>query len=187
MVRVDNESSYERVNGTAVGGGTFWGLCHLLTGVSDFDEMLELSKEGKAERVDLLVGDIYGSDYSKMGLSSSMTASSFGKILYKDRKLTREEIKYVCQASDLTFAMSVKIPGNILTLFFGFAQTGRSCHFAVANDCQQHWPDCLPYCSSAWNQAYLLGRIFLPQPRRNFIQALLRHQFLVQGQNEGMI
>ena len=34
MVRVDGEGSYQRVSGTNIGGGTFWGLCRLLTGES---------------------------------------------------------------------------------------------------------------------------------------------------------
>lgn len=82
LIRVDSETSYERVGGTSLGGGTFWGLCHLLTGATSFDEMLELSKDGHAENVDLLVGDIYGSDYEKVGLSAKTIASSFGKLIY---------------------------------------------------------------------------------------------------------
>jgi hypothetical protein len=31
--------------------GTFWGLCRLLTGVKDFDEMLRLSAEGDNSKV----------------------------------------------------------------------------------------------------------------------------------------
>jgi len=31
------------------------------------------------------VGDIYGSDYSKVGLAADVIASSFGKLLYKDK------------------------------------------------------------------------------------------------------
>jgi pantothenate kinase len=36
---------YSQVSGSSVGGGTFWGLCRclLLTGLRDFDEMLQLS------------------------------------------------------------------------------------------------------------------------------------------------
>ena len=49
------------------GGGTFWGLCRLLTGCSSFDEMLRLSAQGDNRRVDMMVGDIYGGmDYAKV-------------------------------------------------------------------------------------------------------------------------
>lgn len=109
MLRVDSEDSYQRVNGTSVGGGTFWGLCHLLTGVSDFDQMLDLSKQGRADKVDLLVGDIYGADYSKVGLPATTTASSFGKVLYKDKKLAPSDVK----AADIAISLLRMISNNI--------------------------------------------------------------------------
>ena len=42
-------------------------------------EMLRLSEKGSNANVDMLVGDIYGQDYTKLGLKSTMIASSFGK------------------------------------------------------------------------------------------------------------
>ena len=45
--------------------------------------MLELSERGDNSTVDMLVGDIYGQDYSKLGLKSTMIASSFGKVFKK--------------------------------------------------------------------------------------------------------
>ena len=35
-----SETSFERIGGTATGGGTFWGLGRLLTGAKGFDELL---------------------------------------------------------------------------------------------------------------------------------------------------
>ena len=46
-------------------------------------EMLELSERGDNSTVDMLVGDIYGQDYSKLGLKSTMIASTFGKVFKK--------------------------------------------------------------------------------------------------------
>ena len=46
ILKVDSESSSQRVSGSSLGGGTFWGLCRLLTRVRAFDEMLELSMRG---------------------------------------------------------------------------------------------------------------------------------------------
>ena len=43
-------------------------------------EMLAFSEQGT---VDMLVGDIYGQDYSQLGLKSTMIASSFGKVFKK--------------------------------------------------------------------------------------------------------
>ena len=51
MLKVDSESSSERVSGSSLGGGTFWGLCRLLTRVKNFDEMLELSMRGDNSKV----------------------------------------------------------------------------------------------------------------------------------------
>ena len=88
MVRVDNETSFSRVSGTNIGGGTFWGLARLLTGCSSFDEILHLSSHGDNSKVDMLVGDIYGGrDYTSIGLSADTIASSFGKVLHEDKSL----------------------------------------------------------------------------------------------------
>jgi len=70
-----------------VGGGTFWGLCRLLTGIQSFDEMLAISEGGDNTAVDMLVGDIYGGhDYHKVGLAKSTIASSFGKVVMEHGK-----------------------------------------------------------------------------------------------------
>ncbi|TKA62226.1 hypothetical protein B0A49_10091 [Cryomyces minteri] len=83
MVKVMSPGKYVRVGGTSLGGGTFWGLLSLLTGARTFDEMLALADDGDNRNVDMLVGDIYGTSYNKIGLDSSVIASSFGKVLKK--------------------------------------------------------------------------------------------------------
>ena len=40
VIKVTSETSFERIGGTATGGGTFWGLGRLLTGAKGFDELL---------------------------------------------------------------------------------------------------------------------------------------------------
>ena len=59
------ETGHERISGSNIGGGTFWGLCRLLTGMRDYDEMLRCSQNADSARVDMLVGDIYGRDYAQ--------------------------------------------------------------------------------------------------------------------------
>mmetsp|Transcript_6813 Transcript_6813/g.10674 ORF Transcript_6813/g.10674 Transcript_6813/m.10674 type:complete len:421 (+) Transcript_6813:130-1392(+) len=86
ILKVDSESSYERVSGTSLGGGTFLGLCQLLTNCTSFDDLLKLSVRGDNTRVDMLVGDIYGTDYTKIGLKSDTIASSFGKIIMRHQE-----------------------------------------------------------------------------------------------------
>ncbi|KAJ6970511.1 pantothenate kinase 2-like [Populus alba x Populus x berolinensis] len=89
MIKVDGDGKFERVSGTNVGGGTYWGLGRLLTKCKSFDELLELSQRGDNRTIDMLVGDIYGGmDYSKIGLSASTIASSFGKTISEKKELT---------------------------------------------------------------------------------------------------
>ncbi|KAG6551234.1 hypothetical protein Mapa_007160 [Marchantia paleacea] len=89
MIKVDGDGVYQRVSGTNVGGGTFWGLGRLLMKCKTFDEILELSQGGDNSSVDMLVGDIYGGlDYNKIGLSASTIASSFGKVISGDKDLS---------------------------------------------------------------------------------------------------
>ncbi|KAL6007009.1 Pantothenate kinase 2, mitochondrial [Asimina triloba] len=89
IIKVDGEGKFKRVSGTNVGGGTYWGLGKLLTKCKSFNELLELSQSGDNGAVDMLVGDIYGGmDYSKIGLSSSTIASSFGKVISENKELS---------------------------------------------------------------------------------------------------
>jgi pantothenate kinase len=62
IIKVNNFSSFERVSGTMIGGGTLLGLANLLTGVKDFDEITKLANQGNNAEVDMLVKDIYGKD-----------------------------------------------------------------------------------------------------------------------------
>ncbi|KAL6493540.1 Pantothenate kinase 2, mitochondrial [Orobanche gracilis] len=88
IIKVDGEGVFQRVSGTNVGGGTYWGLGKLLTKCKSFDELLELSQRGDNRTIDMLVGDIYGGmDYSKIGLSASTIASSFGKAISENKEL----------------------------------------------------------------------------------------------------
>ena len=61
MIKVSNGGKFERVSGTMIGGGTLVGLSNLLTGIRDFDEIIDLSQKGDNSGVDMLVKDIYGS------------------------------------------------------------------------------------------------------------------------------
>lgn len=86
FLKVTGPRSHQRVGGTSLGGGTLWGLLSLLTGARTFDEMLEQAAHGDNTKVDMLVGDIYGTDYAKIGLKSTTIASSFGKVFRMKRE-----------------------------------------------------------------------------------------------------
>ncbi|KAJ1290564.1 hypothetical protein BS78_02G253600 [Paspalum vaginatum] len=89
IIKVDGHGKFQRVSGTNVGGGTYWGLGRLMTKCKSFDELLELSQRGDNSTMDMLVGDIYGGlDYSKIGLSASTIASSFGKTISENKELS---------------------------------------------------------------------------------------------------
>jgi type II pantothenate kinase len=90
VIRVDGPNcQFKRVGGSALGGGSLWGLLSLLTECKDYDAMLKLSETGDNTKVDMLVGDIYGTDYNNIGLKSTTIASSFGKVFKKKNRTTR--------------------------------------------------------------------------------------------------
>ncbi|KAK4942790.1 hypothetical protein LTR10_017550 [Elasticomyces elasticus] len=89
MVKVSGPGEFQRVGGTSLGGGTFWGILSLLTGARTFDEMLTLAEKGDNAGVDMLVGDIYGTGYSKIGLKSTTIASTYGKVFRMKRLAER--------------------------------------------------------------------------------------------------
>jgi type II pantothenate kinase len=90
MIKVSGPREYQRVGGTSLGGGTLWGLLSLLTSARTFDEMLGMAERGDNTKVDMLVGDIYGTDYGKIGLKSTTIASSFGKVFRLKRGAEQE-------------------------------------------------------------------------------------------------
>lgn len=90
MIKVSGPRQFQRVGGTSLGGGTLWGLLSLLTGARSFEEMLHTAENGDNTAVDMLVGDIYGMDYGKIGLKSTAIASSFGKVYRMKRQAERE-------------------------------------------------------------------------------------------------
>jgi type II pantothenate kinase len=98
MIKVSGPRQFERIGGTSLGGGTLWGLLSLLTGARNFDDMLKLAEKGDNSSVDLLVGDIYGTAYNKIGLKSTHIASSFGKV-YKMKRAAEREAEDGCNGN----------------------------------------------------------------------------------------
>ena len=83
IVKVDGTDKFERISGSALGGGTFWGLCNLLCpDCKDFSEASCLAVAGDSSKLNLLVEDIYGGDYEMTGgkkLPGTLVASFFAK------------------------------------------------------------------------------------------------------------
>jgi type II pantothenate kinase len=55
ILKVTSETQYERVSGTSLGGGTFWGLCRTLSKFRSFEEAMDASVEGNSSSVDMTV------------------------------------------------------------------------------------------------------------------------------------
>ncbi|KAJ1679486.1 hypothetical protein EV182_001949, partial [Spiromyces aspiralis] len=66
ILKVTGSGSFCRVSGSGIGGGTFWGLCRMLTKYRDFTEALEdaAAKDGggRTENCDLLVKYVRGEE-----------------------------------------------------------------------------------------------------------------------------
>ncbi|UXI19914.1 hypothetical protein NH340_JMT05857 [Sarcoptes scabiei] len=106
ILAVYSPGSYRRVSGSSLGGGTFLGLCSLLTGCETFEDAIKLAAKGDSTKVDKSVRDIYGGDYSKFRLSADTVASSFGQMCSKERRQSVSK-------EDLARATLVTITNNI--------------------------------------------------------------------------
>ncbi|CAI8033187.1 Pantothenate kinase 3 [Geodia barretti] len=106
ILRVNSATDFTRIGGTSVGGGTFTGLCSLLAGVDSFEAAITLAEKGDSHRVDKLVRDIYGGDYSRFGLGGEVVASSFGHMANVDRRKS-------ARPEDLAKATLVTVTNNI--------------------------------------------------------------------------
>ena len=109
ILSVLGPEDYRRVHGTSLGGGTFLGLCSLLTGCATFEEALDLASKGDNRNVDKLVRDIYGGDYDRFGLTGDVVASSFGQ-------MNCEAARESASKEDLARATLVTITNNIGSL-----------------------------------------------------------------------
>lgn len=127
MLKVTGPRTFERVGGTSLGGGTLWGLLSLLTGARTFDDMLEQAGQGDNTNVDMLVGDIYGQDYGKIGLKSTTIASSFGRVF----KMKKD--------AEAAAVAEGKPPGGADMARIGFSDgdISRSLLYAVSNNIGQ--------------------------------------------------
>jgi len=69
---------HKRLGGTGIGGGTLLGLSMALTGISNFEEIVNHSLAGSRSSIDVLVSDIYKNN--KLPIKGTLTASNFGAI-----------------------------------------------------------------------------------------------------------
>ena len=109
IVRVNSVTEFKRVSGTALGGGTFLGLCRLLTQAKSFDDAMDLADVGDSNKVNMLVSDIYGGDLKKFGLPGDFTASFFAKNVMDSSSHAREGLT----DSDIAKSLCTMIAQNV--------------------------------------------------------------------------
>lgn len=90
----EDRRNFERIGGSALGGGTFMGLIKLLYNLDDFNEAINIAKKGNPYNVDLKVGDIYENEDDRVDpLFRQFTASSLGKVtLFNDISYKKEDV-----------------------------------------------------------------------------------------------
>ena len=76
-----------------------------------FTEMLAFSERGDNSNVDMLVRDIYGQDYSRLGLKSTIIASSFGKVFRKGGHRAADKAKF--SPEDISRSLLYAVSNNI--------------------------------------------------------------------------
>ncbi|XP_052782702.1 4'-phosphopantetheine phosphatase-like [Mya arenaria] len=121
LIKVESEKQFERIGGTATGGGTFWGLGSLLTEAKTFDELLQLAERGDHRNVDMLVKDIYGGAYPLIGLPADLIASSFGKAARSPRQGQATE-ENVFKEEDVARSLLLSISNDIGQIAYLHAQ-----------------------------------------------------------------
>lgn len=163
ILKVEGPGRYERVSGSSLGGGTYWGLCRLLTRCKTFDEVLDLAETGDGTAVDMTVGDIYGRGYDKFHLGSSVVASSFGKLAMKPEPGAgiREE--------DMARALLMMITGNIgqVRVCAWYGEGGGS---GAAL-----WCSCSCLCTTCMTQVAYLNAVIYRATHIYFVGNFLRH------------
>ncbi|PSN54775.1 Pantothenate kinase 1 [Blattella germanica] len=113
VLAVYGPGNYKRISGTSLGGGTFLGLCCLLTGCNTFEEAIDLATGGDNTRVDKLVRDIYGGDYEKFGLPGDLVASRMRSRVHSFGQMNSKEKRARVTKEDLARATLVTITNNI--------------------------------------------------------------------------
>jgi type II pantothenate kinase len=108
ILQVHSETRWERISGTALGGGTFLGLCRRLTEARGFAEAVAMAERGDARKVDMLVRDIYGDGDKQSGLNlpGDLTASFFARNLGAPGRIASDDAD-ICKALDVMVAQNV--------------------------------------------------------------------------------
>lgn len=128
VLKVDSPTTFERVGGSSMGGGSFIGLGSLLTEAQSFDQLLLMADSGDHRKCDTLVSDIYGGGYDNLNLPGDLIAGSFGKCNRLDpRKPCQESPK----GEDIARSLLLMISNNIgqMAMLYGHRYQMKRIYF----------------------------------------------------------
>ncbi len=77
LIRAEGKT-FKHLGGTGVGAGTLTNLCNKFAGIKSFDEIIELSKQGDLDNIDLRIKDL--TDENIQTLPPELTLANFGKL-----------------------------------------------------------------------------------------------------------
>lgn len=96
--------------------------------------MLGMAENGDNTAVDMLVGDIYGTDYGRIGLKSTTIASSFGKVFKKSHEAEKSASS---KGSDTPPSSSPTLTATDRRKRFRPEDISRSLLYAISNNIGQ--------------------------------------------------
>ncbi|KAI9906223.1 hypothetical protein PsorP6_003409 [Peronosclerospora sorghi] len=182
VLYVRGPEDYERVSGSSIGGGTYWGLCRLLTHCDSYDEALDLCVHGSNATVDMSVGDIYGGTYDKFNLPASTVASSFGKMI----SVSRESVS----DADLARSLLVMITQNIGQVAFLNATLYKTKNvFFVGNFLRHNTISSrtLAYAIKFWSNGAMEARFCKHEGYLGAVGAFMRHAEVTHSHGEEFV
>lgn len=135
-MKVDGPSSFERVSGTCIGGGTYWGLVRALCYKNDLlpaQKAYELAIGGNKTSIDMTVKDIYGGDYELFNLKGDTVAAAFGKVCFKSNSYTEYASK-----NDIARSLLDMIGMNIAQLAYLCAKNHNTSRLVFVGNFLRH-------------------------------------------------
>jgi len=181
VLRVDGLGKHERISGSTIGGGTYWGLCRLLTDVEDYESVLNLAERGKSSKVDMMVGDIYGEKVNvleKWGLTPDVVASSFGKLGAKSEPAAG------LKQEDLARALLLMVTNNIGQVAYLNAQIHNTKRIYFVGNFLRHnviSQQRLAYAINYWSKGKMEALFLEHEGYLGALGAYLLHQGSLSG------
>lgn len=179
---VKGPGEYKRVSGSSIGGGTYWGLCRLMTNCDTYDEALDLCVHGSNTSVDMSVGDIYGGAYDKFKLPASTVASSFGKMISVPRDSVSD--------ADLARSLLVMITQNIGQVAFLNATLYKTKNIFFVGNFLRHneiSSRTLAYAINFWSNGAMEARFCKHEGYLGALGAFLRHAEATNAHGEEFV